>query len=151
MTTTYDSSTDTLEHITNVSSTIDIVLKELLNRAELHDRSKLESFEKPYFDQYTLKLKTMTYGSDEYKQCLKELSVALDHHYKNNRHHPEHFENGIDGMNLIDLIEMFCDWKAATLRHSDGDLLKSLEHNKERFGISDQLYNILKNSINLFE
>jgi hypothetical protein len=37
------------------------------------------------------------------------MAPALKHHYENNRHHPEHFKNNIDDMNLIDLIEMLCD------------------------------------------
>jgi len=41
---------------------------------------------------------------------------------------------------------MFCDWKAATMRHNDGNLLKSIEINAGRFGISDQLKQILINS-----
>jgi hypothetical protein len=31
------------------------------------------------------------------------------------------------------LIEMLADWKAATERHHDGDLAKSLEIHRERF------------------
>lgn len=30
-------------------------------------------------------------------------------------------------MNLIDIVEMFCDWKAASERQLDGNLLKSIE------------------------
>jgi hypothetical protein len=54
---------------------------------------------------------------------------------------------GINGMTLLDLIEMICDWKAATLRHGDGDIYKSLEINAERFKYSGQLKQILKNTI----
>ena len=61
------------------------------------DNSKLESPEKELFDEYTPKLKDCTYGSDEYKEFLKGLKVALDHHYANNSHHPEHYENGVNG------------------------------------------------------
>jgi hypothetical protein len=60
-----------------------------------------------------------------------------------------HFHNGpegINGMTLIDLIEMLCDWKAAGLRHADGDIFRSIEINKERFGISEQLTQILENT-----
>jgi hypothetical protein len=60
-------------------------------------------------------------------------------------------EPDISQMTLIDLIEMLCDWKASTLRHKDGDIFKSLEINKKRFNISDQLYNILKNTMCLIE
>lgn len=54
--------------------------------------------------------------------------------------------NGIAGMTLIDLVEMFCDWAAAVQRHADGDLARSIEINRERFGISDQLAQILENT-----
>jgi hypothetical protein len=76
------------------------------------------------------------------------MKVALDHHYSNNRHHPEYFENGINDMTLIDLIEMLCDWYAATQRHNDGDIFKSIEFNKTRFNMSDQLVSILTNTVN---
>lgn len=56
-------------------------------------------------------------------------------------------ESNINGMNLFDLIEMIVDWYAATKRHNDGDIHKSLEINKERFGISDQLQRILENTV----
>ena len=45
---------------------------------------------------------------------------AIDHHYANNRHHPEHWPNGINDMTLMDLIEMLADWKAATARNKNG-------------------------------
>jgi len=73
--------------------------------------------------------------------------VALKHHYENNSHHPEHYPNGINGMSLLDLIEMLADWKAAGMRHADGDMQKSLEINKKRFGMSDQLAEIFQNTI----
>lgn len=76
------------------------------------------------------------------------MGVALEHHYKNNRHHPEHFKNGIEGMTLVDLCEMISDWKAATLRHDDGDILKSIEMNQQRFGYTDELKQILINTVN---
>jgi hypothetical protein len=99
-----------------------------------------------YFDEYTPKLAGCTYGSDEYKQFLKELKVALNHHYSIGRHHPEHFENGIRGMNLVDLVEMICDWYAATKRHNDGDMMKSIAMNQERFGYSDDIKALLENT-----
>ena len=68
--------------------------------------------------------------------------------FRSNSHHPEHYENGIYGMDLIDLVEMICDWKAASLRHADGNIMKSLEINKERFNIDEQLFQILVNTVN---
>ena len=92
-----------------------------------------------------------TYGSEEYNGFLKEMRVALQHHYANYRHHPEHFEHGIEDMTLIDIVEMLCDWKAASMRQNDGNLLKSIETNARRFGYDDQLKQILINTAKLFD
>lgn len=133
----YDSRPDTQEHIRQVRSCIMAVTRELASRAMKHDRSKLEDPELSLFDEYTPKLSNTTYGSDEYKGYLKEMGKALDHHYEVNDHHPEHFGNGVQDMNLIQIIEMLCDWKAATLRHKDGDLRSSIEKNASRFGYDE--------------
>ena len=144
----YDSKADTLEHIKKVNKYLLECSKELMHRATIHDDSKLEEPEKGTFDKCTIKLKSIKYGTDEYKQALKELGPALDHHYKNNSHHPEFYENGINGMDLFDLMEMLMDWKAATERMKDGgDIRRSLEVNRERFKMSDQTYDLLKNTI----
>jgi hypothetical protein len=76
---------------------------------------------------------------------------GLKHHYAHNRHHPEFFgEDGVDGMTLVDVIEMLADWKAATEHHDDGDLAKSREIQQERFGLCDQLVAILSNTAKHF-
>jgi len=142
----YSSIPDTKKHIAVVYENISKVLVCLMGRAKKHDQTKMKPGEVEYFDEYTPKLAGCTYGSEEYKRFLEELKPALDHHYANNRHHPEHFENGISGMNLIDLIEMFCDWYAATKRHNDGDILKSIEINQIRFGYSNELRAIFENT-----
>jgi hypothetical protein len=41
---------------------------------------------------------------------------------------------------------MFCDWYAATKWHNDGDLMKSIAINQERFGYSEDLKAILENT-----
>lgn len=137
---------ETLLHIQKVAYFINKIVKELLDRAEAHDQSKLVPPELEAFAEVTELLAGSTYGSKEYEDNKKRLDQALAHHYANNRHHPEHFENGIRDMNLIDVIEMFCDWKAATLRHNDGNIRKSIEHNAARFKIGDDLVNIFKNT-----
>lgn len=143
----YDSQKDTFEHIVKVRNYIAKVIDELSIRGLKHDHDKIDNpTEKALFDEYTPKLKECTYGSEEYKKFLAGLKEGLDIHYSNNRHHPEHFENGIKGMNLIDLIEMICDWKAASERHADGDIFKSIEINQKRFGYSDDLKSILENT-----
>jgi hypothetical protein len=144
----YDSTNDTQDHIAQVRRFINVAVMDLISRAANHDQSKLEEPEKPLFDVLTPRLKKLTYGSDEYKASLDELKVALSHHYENNDHHPEFWgEKGIKGMNLISLLELLCDWKAATLRHADGDIRRSIEINQQRFGYSDELKGILLNTL----
>jgi len=142
----YSSIPETKEHICKVRNNIRFVIYELLNRSMNHDKTKMENPELEIFDFHTSSLKGLTYGSDEYKKVLSKMKPALEHHYANNNHHPEHFQAGIRGMNLIDLIEMFCDWYAATKRHADGDIMKSIEINKIRFGYNDLMEEILKNT-----
>ena len=142
---------ETQKHIEIVRKFIKIFTDKLTNRGVEHDKLKLESPEIEIFTEYTPKLASTTYGSDEYKKFLGEMKPALDHHYANYRHHPEHFDNGISDMNLIDIVEMICDWKASTLRHNDGNLLRSIEINAKRFGIDEQLTQILVNTARLFE
>ena len=138
---------ETLLHIKNVATLLISVATELQKRATIHDQSKLEEPELSTFVEFTPKLSASTYGSTEYKQFLIDMKPALEHHYAENRHHPEHHQHGINDMNLMDLIEMLCDWKAATLRHNDGDIQKSILINKERFGITDQLVAVLQNTV----
>lgn len=143
----YDSTKDTLKHIKRVRFYVRNCVEELFDRMACHDQDKIHNcIEKALFDEFTPKLKDCTYGSEEYKSFLESLKPALDIHYENNRHHPEHFTNGINGMNLIDVLEMICDWKASSERHADGDILKSIEINQKRFGYSDDLKNILINT-----
>ncbi len=157
---------ETRKHIDTVKRLIDNVRLVLLDRALAHDKSKLNSPEREIFEIYTEKLKGCTYGSDEYKQYLKEMKPALDHHYANNRHHPEHFEltvaddfqyheqgkkNTLCCMTLIDITEMLCDWLAATKRHADGDIMKSIEINQKRFGYGSELKQIFINTVQAFQ
>lgn len=143
----YDSRPETFQHILVVQSYLNDVVKQLLDRAHDHDASKLVDPELATFDKYTPKLKDSTFGSDEYKGFLQGMGDGLTHHYRNNRHHPEHHQLGISGMNLIDLIEMICDWLAAVQRHDDGDIRRSIEINQTRFGYSDEVKQILHNTV----
>ena len=142
---------ETQKHIEVVRKFIRSFVDRLTTRGVEHDKSKLESPEVELFTKYTPKLSTTTYGSDLYNKYLGELRPALEHHYATYRHHPEHFEHGINDMNLLDLVEMFCDWKAATLRQKDGNILKSISINAERFGIDEQLTQILMNTAKTFD
>lgn len=64
---------------------------------------------------------------------------------------PTRVESNICGMNLIDLLEMICDWLSAVKRHNDGSISRSLEVNQKRFGYSDELKQILLNTVNALQ
>ena len=53
-------------------------------------------------------------------------------------------------MNLVDLLEMIIDWKAASMRHDDGDVMRSIDINTKRFGMDPQLVKILQNTVRDF-
>ncbi len=134
-------------HIRNVGRVLSMFCEQLMDKAVFHDASKKQSPEAEVFAEYTPKLKTVKFLSDEYKQNLVNMGPALDHHYANNRHHPEHFPDGVAGMTLSDLIEMFADWYVASMRNRDGDPARSVAMNAERFGLDPMLTQILLNTI----
>jgi hypothetical protein len=142
---------ETQKHIESVRKYIRFMIDKIDMRGVKHDASKLESPEVEVFAEHTSKLNNITFGSEEYYHNLESMKSALDHHYASNRHHPEHFVNGINDMTLVDILEMFCDWKASTLRHNDGNLLKSIETNAERFKMDDQLKQILINTARMID
>lgn len=146
----FDSRADTLLHSQRVGALMIQLITEALERSTCHDRSKIEPPEVEVFDEFTPKLAMSTYGSDEYRGFLKAMEEGLQHHYNSNRHHPEHFKNGVNDMTLVDLIEMLADWKAATERHANGSLTSSLEVQRERFDLSDQLLAVLRNTAEHF-
>lgn len=146
----YDSRADTLLHSQRVGELMVQLVTEVLQRSTCHDRSKTEPPELEIFNEFTPKLKDSTYGSDEYKGYLEAMGEGLAHHYANNAHHPEYWANGVNDMTLVDLIEMLADWRAATERHADGNLLKSLDIQQGRFQLSDQLLAILLNTAEHF-
>jgi hypothetical protein len=52
----------------------------------------------------------------------------------------------MNDMTLLDLVEMFCDWRAASKRHNDGNINKSIEISGGRFNMSPQLIKIFENT-----
>ena len=146
-----ESKLETIAHIEMVRKYIKTFTDKLAQRGIDHDRTKLESPEAEGFAAVNEKLAGLTYGSDEYKQNLEDLKPILAHHYAKNKHHPEHYKNGINDMTLIDILEMMADWKASTYRQHDGNLLQSLDKNAEKYDIQKQLLQILKNTAVLLD
>lgn len=120
-------------------------LYKLIRRAIEHDMSKFgpEEFW-PYAYQLP-RFREVEYGTPDYQECIKAIRPAIDHHFQQNRHHPEHFPEGIGGMNLLDVLEMVCDWMAASQRGGGGPLRLDLQ--QKRFGIDDQLQGLIERTV----
>jgi hypothetical protein len=143
---TYDSRADTLAHIHQVRDNIDIFVIKMLARGRIHDASKLEEPEKSTFDKLIPQLAGLAYGSPEYEAIVERERPALEHHYRRNSHHPEHYGAvGVAGMDLFDLVEMVCDWMAAAERKPDDGV--KLAYNVELFRIEPQLASVIANTL----
>lgn len=162
------------DHIRRVQEHMQYIQSRLNIRAVIHDQSKYSDEErglvlgKPSLDKYE-------YMSKEERSALEALQDSLKHHYAVNSHHPEHFityacgacfkeypkgtykcpecgydvweqQEGVLGMSLLDLIEMVCDWKAASEMSPNGSFKGSIEYSKERFKLSPELMRIIENT-----
>lgn len=137
----------TIDHIELVNALLISFAKELKLRGELHDASKFEDVEAiplRLLQEKTDKTGPTPYGTLAYDENLKILKPMLDHHYANNSHHPEHYEKGMFGFDLFDLVEMFCDWKAASERNKDYSM--NLTYSAKKYGIPAMLLEIMKNT-----
>ena len=143
-----DSTEDTQEHIRKVQARLQEAISNLTIRAAYHDRSKLAEPEKSVLDAKAGALGELRYGTAEYAAALAAVDMQpfLAHHYAHNDHHPQHYQDGVNGMSLLAILEMLADWKAAGERVKEGSMAQSLEVNKGRFGLSDQLYAIIVNT-----
>ena len=128
------------QHIDLVNSLIKKLCIELKKAGSKHDASKLQEPEKKYFNEAG----KYQYGTKEYFDSLERLRPAINHHYQANSHHPEHHKDGVSGMTLIDLVEMYCDWRVRA--KNECEFLLNLEICQERFNVSDQIVEIFKNT-----
>lgn len=133
-------------HVKGVRFKLFSIASKLIQRARHHDESKLQEPE------YSLWCKMdeesrYKYGTKEYKDKIERYKEVFDLHYAANRHHPEHYALGIDDMDLIDMIEMVCDWisykKDITIREA----IEIIDIQGTRYNMSTQLMNILKNTL----
>lgn len=112
----------------------------LEGRALTHDLSKFSADEFEGLTEINRVARIHPYGSSAYMESLKN-NKAIDLHFARNRHHPEYFPDGVDGMNLLDFIEMVIDWKAANIVHGQPGWEEVLQIQFNRFHLSpEQIY-----------
>ena len=94
--------------------------KELKKRAELHDQSKYKKIEKKGYkilSWFYWHKKTLGDFPSLSQEQSRAIELAKQHHYQNNRHHPEFFQD-VCLMTKCDLEEMVCDWMAIALENT---------------------------------
>lgn len=132
------------------------VIHELDRRALVHDESKYTADELPGFVRINRVAREHPYGSEEYRASLKgEMCTAI--HQKHNSHHPESHIGGYEElsesarsnpmtvaqdacenvgpwrMGWLDIVEMVCDWWAATQTYGTTPWEDVLRRQKERW------------------
>lgn len=126
---------------------LNAMVQDLIKRGETHDNTKFTEDEFPDVVAAIDELKQFPYGSPEYEEVRKKWWHGFEKHYKKNRHHPEFFENGILDMDLVDIIELLVDWKAASMRTGNGgDFEKSIQIGAARYNIHPDLVKIFMNT-----
>ena len=117
---------------------------ELLKRAAYHDNSKFDKDEMCSLSAISCKkaLIDPNINMDQHTQQI------LEHHWRKNRHHPEHFKDVRD-MKEIDILEMVCDWHARSTQYGT-DLLEFVEVRQEnRFHFPDDMFKKIWNYCNI--
>lgn len=131
--------TDTISHISEVAENLIRMAEDLKARGVAHDRSKFEAIEFDAFVQTRPKFKVANYGTPEYQECVDIIKPSIDHHYKVNRHHTGFFSDGFQSMNLLDILEMLADWRAASRRSPDLTFKDSLPRAYAKYGIPENM------------
>lgn len=133
-------------HISRVRKHINTFIELLLKRAMNHDKSKLEEPEFSWWKEMD-KEPRYPYGSEEYKQKIKRWDKVFKHHYKYNRHHPEHYDYGVSEMTLVDIVEMMCDWLGYKDTITISEALKVCDEQMKRYNIPDGVRQIIFNTL----
>lgn len=137
----------THQHIARVRELLSEFAIEMIKRGNVHDKSKFLSVEiEPLQAMQDVIDKDghAPFGSDEYKRRTDMLGPMIEHHRANNSHHPEYYKNGVAGMDLFDVVEMFFDWKAASERGEESAM--NLSFAMDKYDVREPLASIFRNT-----
>lgn len=137
------------EHIANVRKRMGELAGIIVSRAENHDKSKLEE---PEFSGFVAmdNEPRYPYGSEEYNDKSKRFAWLFKVHWSKNRHHPEYFDDKGEfeqEANLVDVIEMLCDWVSYNGCMSYTEAYDLVEKQCRRFRFSGTMRNLLLNTL----
>ena len=129
-----------IRHRAYLAEVMSRVAGALNSRAAIHDVSKLADDEFAGFARINGAARVNKFGSPEYAEGMKRERPTIDLHFSRNRHHPERpglvgeaaeekrglpddftYWQARDGatMTFLDVIEMVCDWWAASKGYND--------------------------------
>lgn len=145
----------TYKHISRVRQLLGEFAIEMIKRGDRHDASKFDPIEMGPLEEMQKIIDSegqAPFGSEEYARRTDMLGPMIDHHRRNNSHHPEFYEfenggdcmHGINGMDLFDLVEMFFDWKAASERGEESAM--NLNFACDKYKVEGPLRHILFNT-----
>jgi len=138
---------DTIVHVSEVAENLEICASNLRQRGHAHDRTKFQPMEFDAFVSTREKLKRAKFGAPEQQECVDTIRQAVDHHHANNQHHVQYYSDGIKDMSLLDILEMICDWRAATRRNSESRFKGFLEVAIKKYNISPELEKIIQTTL----
>lgn len=128
-----------LRHVTLLAHAMAHVTGDLEARARIHDLSKLTGAELPGFARLSAAVRGLKYGTQEYRDAMAEHKAVGDAHANGNSHHPEyHLQTCADRspttMGWLDIVEMVCDWWAASRTYGPGgDFRRSVHVGLDRW------------------
>lgn len=134
------------KHIASVQIKLERLVLEIIKRSKEHDSSKLIEPEISLWKKMDEEPRC-PYGTKEYFEKINRNKLVFDLHYKNNPHHPEHFLNGINDMDLVDVLELLCDWISYKEIISYSEAVKIVKQQAKRFNLSEQLTFIMINTL----
>lgn len=151
---------DTRQHQQYVAGYMIECAKRLLDRATKHDASKLAEPEISHYINPVFHLNTekVEFGSERYKELTAQMGKGWDHHKTHNDHHIEFFEpysvqtlnDPIKAMDLFCIIEMICDWIAASKRRGNNPS-EALDYLKKKYQFDEQLEAVIRNTLAIME
>lgn len=133
-------------HISRVQRRLKQYADILIERGKNHDKSKLEEPELSGYINMD-KEPRYPYGSKEYFDKMERYKSTFEHHYKNNRHHPEFYSGWIEEMDLFDIAEMLADWISYSENVTYTECISIIENQSDRFGLSQAMKSILLNTL----
>lgn len=129
-----------LRHRIAVQRNLRRISQQIEARIIEHDSSKFQEDEFEGFVEINVVARVHPYGSEEYKNSISH-NKAVELHWSRNRHHPEYNRDigkGVEAMTLVDMIELVCDWKAASETYGQTSFQESLAIQSKRFNLTPE-------------